>query len=108
MIGLHLNVQAQIVGPSPLVPLVGFESLPPGPRKSLQRRLTRLHERFTRFGDEGIADGSIRRCDVAATALAGAGIFGWIPKWLPTEERDRRWEIADQMVDLWMHGLRAQ
>ena len=38
--------------------------------------------------------------------LAGAGMFGWIPKWLPAEARDRKWEIADQMVRLWMVGLR--
>ena len=108
MIGLHLNVQAQIGGPSPLVPLIGFESLAPGPRKALQQRLTQLAQRFTRIGEEGIADGSNRRCDVEALALAGAGMFGWIPKWLPAEAVDRKWEIADQMVALYTHGLRRK
>jgi AcrR family transcriptional regulator len=108
MIGLHLNVQAQIGGPSPLVPLIGFESLAPGPRKALQQRLTQLAQRFTRIGEEGIADGSNRRCDVEALALAGAGMFGWIPKWLPAEALDRKWEIADQMVALYTHGLRRK
>jgi AcrR family transcriptional regulator len=108
MIGLHLNVQAQIGGPSPLVPLIGFESLAPGPRKALQKRLTQLAQRFTRIGEQGIADGSNRRCDVEALALAGAGMFGWIPKWLPTEGVERKWEIADQMVALYTHGLRRK
>ena len=108
MIGLHLNVQAQIGGPSPLVPLIGFESIAPGPRKALQQRLTQLAQRFTRIGEQGIADGSNRRCDVEALALAGAGMFGWIPKWLPTDAIERKWEIADQMVALYTHGLRRR
>lgn len=108
MIGLHLNVQAQVVGPSPLVPLIGFESIAPGPRKALQTRLARLHSRFTTMGREGIDDGSNRRCDVDAIALAGAGMFGWIPKWLPASAAERRWEIADQMVDLSRLGLRPR
>jgi AcrR family transcriptional regulator len=106
MIGLHLNVQAQVGGPSPLVPLVGFESLPAAPRKALQRRLEGLHKRFTRFGAEGIEDGSARRCDVDAIALAGAGMFGWIPKWLPASSEERKWALADEMVAVSMRGLR--
>ena len=108
MIGLHLNVQAQIAGPSPLVPLIGFESIAPGPRKALQKRLAQLHVRFTEMGRQGIADGSNRRCDVDAIALAGAGMFGWIPKWLPASAAARRWEIADQMVDLSRLGLKPR
>ncbi|HKR36995.1 MAG TPA: TetR family transcriptional regulator [Steroidobacteraceae bacterium] len=108
MIGLHLNVQAQVAGPSPLVPLIGFESIAPGPRKALQKRLAQLHWRFTEMGRQGIADGSNRQCDVDAIALAGAGIFGWIPKWLPASAAERRWEIADQMVELSRLGLRPR
>ena len=49
-----------------------------------------------------------RHHDVGLTlaSLAGAGLFGWIPKWLPAEARERKWEIADQMVRLWILGLR--
>ena len=108
MIGLHLNVQAQVAGPSPLVPLIGFESIAPGPRKALQKRLAQLHVRFTEMGRQGVADGSNRNCDVDAIALAGAGIFGWIPKWLPAGAAERRWEIADQMVELSRLGLRPR
>ena len=50
MIGLHLNVQAQVAGPSPLVPLIGFESIAPGPRKALQSRLAQLHRAVHRNG----------------------------------------------------------
>ena len=97
MIGLHLNVQAQVAGPSPLVPLIGFESIAPGPRKALQSRLAQLHRRFTDMGRQGIADGSNRRCDVDAIALAGAGMFGWIPKWLPADAR--RAPLGDRRPD---------
>jgi hypothetical protein len=45
---------------------------------------------------------------VDALELAGAGIFGWIPKWLPADCATRRWEIADQMVDLSRLGLRPR
>jgi AcrR family transcriptional regulator len=108
MIGLHLNVQAQVAGPSPLVPLIGLESIAPGPRKALQKRLAQLHRRFTEMGRQGIVDGSNRSCDVDAIALAGAGMFGWIPKWLPAGAAQRRWEIADQMVELSRLGLRPR
>ena len=108
MIGLHLNVQAQIGGPSPLVPLLGVESLPPGPRRALRERMTRLAQRFTRIGEEGVADGSGRRCDVEALSVAGAGIFGWIPKWLPADAVDRKWQIADEMVEFYKRGLRRR
>jgi hypothetical protein len=35
-------------------------------------------------------------------------MFGWIPKWLPASAAVRRWEIADQMVDLSRLGLRPR
>lgn len=108
MIGLHLNVQAQIGGPWPLVPLIGVESIAPRSRKDLVRRMEKLWQRFTAFGHEGIRDGSIRNYDVEAVALAGAGVFGWIPKWLRDDEAGRKWEIADEMVRFFLHGLRRK
>ena len=80
--------------------------MPAAPRKALQRRLEALHQRFTRFGEEGVKDGSTRPCDVDAIALAGAGMFGWIPKWLPASAAERKWALADEIVDLSMRGLR--
>jgi len=108
MIGLHLNVQAQIGGPWPFAPLIGAESIAPRARKDLVRRMERLWQRFSQFGRDGIADGSNRGCDIEALALAGAGAFGWIPKWLPESETARKWEIADEIVRLFLHGLRRR
>jgi AcrR family transcriptional regulator len=108
MIGLHLNVQSQIGGPWPLVPLIGFESIAPRARKDFVRRMERLWERFSQFGREGNLDGSTRDCDIEALSLAGAGAFGWLPKWLPDADSTRRWEIADEMVKLFLHGLRRR
>ena len=106
LIGLHLNAQAHIAGPYPLAPGIGIEALPPTPRRHLISRVVRIRDRYAGFGRQGIEDGSIRPCDVAALSLAGAGAFGWIQKWLEDGEA-RKWEIADEIAGLFLHGLKG-
>ena len=54
MIGLHLNVQAQVAGPSPLVPLIGFEvDRRPARARRCRSGWRSLHQRFTDIGRAG-------------------------------------------------------
>jgi len=108
MFGLHLNVQAHVADLSPLAPLTGVAALPAKDRRRLNQRARRLSERFIAFGREGIADGSMRRYDVEPLAIAGAGAFSWIPKWLPADDARSPREIADEMTALFAKGLRSR
>ena len=107
MIGLHLNVQAQAAENAPLSPLTGLEALPPRALASVRQRAGRISARFERFNREGIADGSVREFDAATLAVAGAGAFGWIPKWRDADGPAPR-VIADEIVALFARGLRRR
>lgn len=105
--GLHLNVQAQASAQAPLSPLTGLEALPPRALRALRERAKSLERRFERFSREGIRDGSYRPFDVRTLSAAGAGAFGWIPKWRGEDGPPPRL-IADEMVALFAHGIRRK
>ncbi|HKY91498.1 MAG TPA: TetR family transcriptional regulator, partial [Nevskiaceae bacterium] len=107
-IGLHLNVQAQADVLSPLSPLTGLESLPPRMLAQIRKRSAAVEARFEAFGRQGIADGSLRSYDVRTLALAGAGAFGWIPKWSGGAGGPSPRAIADEICALFLRGLRRR
>jgi AcrR family transcriptional regulator len=108
MFGLHLNVQAQASAQGPLSPLTGLDVLPPNALRGIRQRTAALEASFETFNRAGIADGSLRRFDVSTLSLAGAGAFGWIPKWRDPEHGPAPRVIADEIVDLFVRGLRRQ
>ncbi|HLY78879.1 MAG TPA: TetR/AcrR family transcriptional regulator, partial [Caulobacteraceae bacterium] len=88
LIGLHLNVEAQILGLAPLVQMIGIEALPATVRAELRHRSRVLQQRFTAFQLEGIAQGVTRHVDVDTLAQLSAGVFEWLPKWFdPADPR---------------------
>lgn len=105
LFGLHLNVQAQVNGPSPLAPIIGALALPPRARAEFTKRARRTETRFTRFGIDGMADGSYRACDVEPMSIAGAGAFASIPKWLSETDKRSARTIADEITNLFLRGL---
>jgi AcrR family transcriptional regulator len=105
IIGLHLNVQAQVNGPWPLAPIIGAEALSPRARGEFTKRARQTEKRFTRFAIDGMADGSYRACDAEPIAIAGAGAFAWIPKWLPDNDKRGARRIADETADFFARGL---
>ena len=108
LFGLHLNVQALAADQPPLSALTGLETLPPRVLRNIRDRSERISHRFEKFNHDGIADGSVRRFDVRTLSLAGAGAFGWIPKWRDPKTGPAPRVIADEMVALFAHGLKRR
>jgi AcrR family transcriptional regulator len=82
LIGLYLNVQAHASGLSPLIQMAGASALP-------------------------AADGSFRRIDFDAVAQLGAGAFQWLPKWFRTDDVRAAEKLGEEIVVLFIRGLRA-
>lgn len=108
MLGLHLNVQAQAGELAPLSALTGLEALPERARAPLQRRGLALQKRYSEFNEQGFADGSLRRFDVRTISSTGAGVFGWIPKWRRDDDPRPPHAIADEIVALYVRGLKRR
>jgi AcrR family transcriptional regulator len=107
-IGFHLNVQAQASTLAPLMPQPGLESLPARCRNDVTRRALAIEQQFEAFGRQGRTDGSYRDVDLDTIALAGAGVFAWIPKWLTDDDKRSAWQVADETTDLFFRGLRRR
>lgn len=108
LIGLYLNVQAQASGLSPLIQLVGLESLPVGFRREIRRRSRELYQQFSAFAAEGLADGSNRDVDLDAIAQLGAGVFEWLPKWFDPADPRAQGALAQEYCRLFIAGLRRR
>ena len=107
LIGVHLNVQAHASGLSPLIQMVGASALPSAARREITRRARALQRRFEGFGKQGLADGSHRDIDFDAVAQLGAGAFQWLPKWLPPDDPRASGALSQEIVSLFIGGLRA-
>ncbi|MDE2462595.1 MAG: TetR/AcrR family transcriptional regulator [Alphaproteobacteria bacterium] len=108
MIDLHLNVQAQASVLSPLMPQPGLGAVAEPHRSELVARARKISLQTGTWMRQAIADGSARNCDPEITALVSAGGFGWLPKWPPIVESANHRHIADEVTDLFFHGLKAQ
>jgi len=108
LIGLYLNVQAHTSGLAPLVLMSGASALPAAARREIMRRARRLQKRFRSFGEEGLMDGSFRSIDFDVVAQLGAGAFEWLPKWFSPHDSRAPEQLAREIVDLFVRGLRAE
>ena len=108
MIDLHLNVQAQASILSPLMPQPGLGAVAEPHRSVLVARARKISLRTGSWMRQAIADGTARNCDPEITALVSAGGFGWLPKWPPIVEGIAHRRIADEVTDLFFHGLKAR
>ena len=105
MITLHLNVQAQAGALSPLMPQPGRMTLPPDDLAAFSQAARKLRLTTTRNLRQGVTDGSCRPCDFTFMAEIGAGVFLWLPKWLPDDYPLSPLDIADEITDLFALGL---
>ena len=108
LIGLHLNVEAHILGLAPLVQMVGVEALPAAVRADIRRRSRVLQQRFTAFQQRGIAEGVTRAVDADAVAQLGAGVFEWLPKWFDPTDPRAGGALSAEYLQLFIAGLRRR
>lgn len=85
--------------------LVGEDPLPSETRKELRALKGRIDKRFRAAVEEGIADGSIRPCNPKLAAFASAGALSWIARWYDPTGPIEPAQVADQIIDMLIHGL---
>ncbi len=107
IICLHLNVQAQAGALSPLMLQPGRLSLPEADRIAFTRAGHRLRMASSRNLRLGAVDGSCRPSDTVFMGEVSAGLFFWLPKWLPEEPTFSPIEIADEICSFAAFGLQA-
>ncbi len=107
LIGLYLNTQAHTSGLSPLIQMSGVSALPLAVRREITRRARGLQRRFEGFGKQGLADGSFRGADFDAVSQLSAGAFQWLPKWFRLDDPRAPHALAEEIVTLFIKGLRA-
>jgi hypothetical protein len=107
LINAHLNIQAHVSSLSPLMPQPGFGAVPEPQRQALLERGRRENRSVADFLRQGVADGSAVACDAGLVTHICAGAFGWIPKWLPPDDRRTPFEIGDEICTVLANGLRG-
>ena len=103
----HLNSQAQAGTMQPLASWIGLDAFSPGQRQRHRQRLRSLLRRTMDFAEEGIAAGDRLDFDARTLAVARAGAFSWIPRWEPPINDLTPFRIADELTELFNHGIAA-
>lgn len=81
--------------------------LPNDSREKLWMGRRRLNREVEQIIAQGIADGSIRRCDPIALSFAMFGAFNWITYWYRSNGPLSPDEIADQFLAIFANGAQA-
>ena len=101
---LALHAEFMVGDPGPVAIMSEIPSLKPDHREEILA-LSRSHSaRFEALLEEGIADGSIRHCDVRMTGNALMGALNWIPKWHHGDADVAR-QVIDTFPDILSSGL---
>ena len=66
-----------------------------------------IDKRMRALIEAGVADGSIRDCDIRMTAFALAGALNWMGHWYREDATLNPQEIADRFIDVFNRGLRG-
>ena len=103
----HLNSQAQAGTLQPLASWIGLDAFSPGQRQRHRQRLRSLLRRTVGFAEEGIAAGDRLPFDARTLSVARAGAFSWIPRWEPPIDDLTPFRIADELTELFNHGIAA-
>lgn len=105
---MHLNIQAQAGPLSPLMLQPGGQTLDSRERDKISRAARKLRLASTRTMRQGVADGSCRPLDAAFTSELAAGVFLWLPKWLPQDYPLTPMQVADEISALFAFGVLAR
>lgn len=104
----HLFTQA-ILGPvSPLMAQPGLDNLPDAQGKAFRRRAVAMNKLSANFLREGMADGTCRPCEPMTTTHVFAGTFGWLPKWVRSDDLRQPRQFADEICNFLAFGLAAK
>lgn len=105
---LHLNVQAQAGTLSPLMLQPGALAVPEADRTRFIAAAQKLRRASTRSLSLAGRQGGARPFAPAFVAEATAGIFLWLPKWLPDDYPLTPIQIADEISTLAALGLKVR
>ena len=105
---LLLASQAQSGPLSPLSLQAGFLNLPDDVQTRIRARTARYRAEWDRRLRQGIAEGSCRAISSVYASAAHAGIFTWLPKWLPVGSQLDRKRLSAEIVDFALFGLRRR
>jgi AcrR family transcriptional regulator len=104
---LRLHAEFMVGEPGPVAIMSEIPSLSDEHREEILS-LSRAHSaRFESLLEEGIADGSIRRCDVRMTGNAIMGALNWIPKWHHGNSDVGR-QVVDSFPEILSRGLQPE
>ena len=84
---------------------VGEDPLAPAARKLLRRLKAELDHEFRALIEQGIAEGSIARCDPKLAAFTLAGALSWIGRWYDPAGPISAEGVARDTIGLLMRGL---
>lgn len=90
---LQKHVESMVGERGPVAILSEIPSLEPAHRQEILELSRRHSIAFESLIAEGIADGSIRPCDIRMTGNAIMGAINWIPKWFHGNA-----SMADQVI----------
>jgi AcrR family transcriptional regulator len=104
---LRLHAEFMVGEPGPVAIMSEIPSLSDAHREEILS-LSRAHSaRFESLLEEGIADGSIRPCDVRMTGNAIMGALNWIPKWHHGSAAVGR-QVVDSFPEILSRGLQPE
>lgn len=107
LLALELNVEAQLDDLHPMSLTTGFEIFTPTLRRAFTERTNTLAARSVELARRGVRDGTLRPFDLEPVALASAGTFSHLSKWLPPGDNRGSTQIAGEVTRLFLMGLRA-
>lgn len=84
----------------------------PGPEPLSAKYLVEIEPLYVRLDaamrqmiEDGMADGSMRKCNTKITAFTLFGAINWMTRWYHPEGEMTTREVADEMAKLFCHGL---
>ncbi len=86
---------------------INVRSLEPGSRQKIKGREKDAEDRVVAFFEEGVADGSIKAQNVKVAYQALTGLISWIPVWYKSGGPLTRDQVADQIVSIFVEGIRG-
>lgn len=106
-IAIGLNTEAQLDDVHPLSLGAGYDAFREADRRRFTARTNALADKAVAHGRAGVLDGSLRPFDLEPVAMASAGTFSYLAKWLEPGRRAAA-DTADEVGRLFLLGLKAR